>query len=101
MKPWETRHGAINLIDQMVSAQLGIIPQATGDLNHDRFWGASVFVYHYSDYCYACHMGGNSARETLHTKESYESLAETHKDRICAYRAGNRIFAENLFKGEV
>ena len=48
-KPSDTRSGATNSIDQMVSAQPGIIPQVTGDLTHARLWAATLFVDHYSD----------------------------------------------------
>ena len=81
-------------IDHMVSAQPGIIPQVTGSLNHARFWSATVFLDHYSNYCYAHIMRGNSAEETLRAKEAYERLAATHWTRVCAYREYNGRFAE-------
>ena len=40
---------AMNSINQMVSAQSGLIPQVTGDLNHAIFWEATILVYHYSE----------------------------------------------------
>ena len=71
-KPSETRPGAVTSIDQMVSAQPGIIPQVTGCLTHVIFWESTVFVDHYSYYCYTHLMRGASAEETLWEKEVYE-----------------------------
>ena len=68
--PSETRPGDMNSIDQMVSAQPGIIPQVTGDLTHARFLAETVFMDHYSDYCYTHLMKGTSAEENLKEKET-------------------------------
>ena len=88
-------------IDNMVSNQPGIIPQVTGDLIHTRFWATTVFVYYYSDYCYAHLMRGTSSEETLRSKEAHESLTATHGDRVCTYREDNRRFVDPLFKEAV
>ena len=45
-KPLDTRPGAMTSIEQIVSAQPGIIPQVTGYLTHERFWTSNIFVDH-------------------------------------------------------
>ena len=85
-------------IDQMVYSQPGLIPEVTGDLTHAIFWSSTVFVDHYSNYYYAHLMRGTLAEENLRTKEFYKSLSDTHRARVCAYRANKRRFSEPLFK---
>ena len=57
-------------IDQMVSSQPGTIPKLTRSITRVRFWAATVFVYQYSDYCYAHLMRGTSGEETREAKEA-------------------------------
>ena len=66
----------------MVSAQTGLIYQVTRDLTHTRFCVATLFVHHYSDYCYTHVMRGTSDEETLRAKEAYKRLAVTHGARV-------------------
>ena len=56
-----TRPGAMTSIYHMVISQPWLVLQVTGSITHARFWTATVFMYHYSDYCYAHIMRGNSA----------------------------------------
>ena len=51
-KDSETEPGHFISIDQLVSAQPGLIPQMSGFLTNQRIWGATVFVDHVSDYVY-------------------------------------------------
>ena len=46
-------------------------------------------------------MRGTQADETLHTKEAYERLLDTHGDRVCAYRVNNRMFSYPLLNDSV
>ena len=39
-------------VDQIVSAQPGLIPQMSGFLTSKILWGATTFVDHVSDYVY-------------------------------------------------
>ena len=43
-------------MDQLVSAQPGLIPQMAGFLTNLRIWGATICVDHYSDYVYVALM---------------------------------------------
>ena len=40
----DNRPGAMNSVEQMIPAQPVSIPQVTGELNHSRFWAATVFM---------------------------------------------------------
>ena len=89
------------LIEQMLSVQPGLITQVTGSLTHTRFWAATVFVGHYSDYCYSHLMRGTSAEENLQSKESHKRLISTHGYRVFSYRSDNGIFEYPLIKEAV
>ena len=88
-------------IEQMVSAQPGIIRQVTGALTYTIFWSDTIFVDQYYNYCYTHLMRGNSAEETIRSKEGYKRLADTYRTRVCAFRANNRKFADHHFKEAV
>ena len=52
---------------------------------------------HYYNY-YDTHLvRGTSYEETVYSKEAYERLPDMHRDRVCAYRAYSRNFAELQF----
>ena len=90
--------GSTALIDQLIPTQPGIIPQFTGTLIYARFWAATVFVDHYSDYFYSQLIRGVSSGETLHSKKAYDCLPVTHGTRVYAYRSYKEIFLYPLFK---
>ena len=73
-------------INQMVYDQPGIITQVTGDLTNTRFLTATIFMYHYSNYCYAQLTRGTIDEETLQAKESYKCLTDNHGARVFSYR---------------
>ena len=87
-------------IDQMVSAQPGLITQVTGALTHAIFCAATLSMYHYSDYCYTHLTRINQIEETLWKREAYKRLVATYRSRVCAYREDNERFADTLFKEE-
>ena len=62
----------MNSFEQMISDQLGIIPQVNGYLTNFRFWKDRSFVDHFSDYLYAYLMRETSSKYTLKDKESYD-----------------------------
>ena len=91
--PLETITRYMTSIDQMISSQPGIIPQSIGSITHAVLWEATVFVDHYSYYCYSFPISGTSAEETLQAKEAYELLESTHGIRLYAYREDNGMFS--------
>ena len=68
----ETEPGDCVSMDQLVSAQPGLIPQMSGFLTNARIWGSTVFVDHVSDYVYVALMRNLTLDETLLAKTSFE-----------------------------
>ena len=100
-KESETEPGDCISIDQLVSAQPGLIPQMTGFLTNMRIWGATVFVDHVTDYVYVALMRDLTLDETLLAKTSFERHANDGGVQIKAYRADNGRFADQGFRDSV
>jgi hypothetical protein len=62
-------------MDQMVSAQPGLIPQMAGFLTNLPIWGATVFVAHFSYYVYVALMQDLGLDKTHLAKSSFEQHA--------------------------
>ena len=87
-RPWRTegnKIGSIQIteqkkpvdgvsVDQIVSAQPGLIPQMSGFLTNQRLWGATTFVDHVSNYVYVHLMRDLSLTETLLAKSAMEKV---------------------------
>lgn len=93
-KDSETKPGDGVSVDQIVSAQPGLIPQMSGFLTSDRLWGATTFVDHVSDFVYVHLMKDFSIEETLSAKASFERLFSLADRRVKSYRADNGRFAD-------
>ena len=98
-KAFETIPMAMTAIEHMIYYQPGINNKVAGLLTHKRFWEATVFVDHYSDYWYNHTMRRTSYEETLQTKEAYESLAVTHGTGVCAHREKRNIPEDPVQRG--
>jgi hypothetical protein len=85
-------------MDQMVSAQPGLIPQMAGFLTNLRIWGASIFVDHYSDYVFVALMCDLTMYETLLAKSSFERHANKGGVSIISYCVDNGQFADTRFQ---
>ncbi len=88
-------------MDQLVSAQPGLIPQMAGFLTNSHIWGATIFVDHQSDYVFVHLMRDLTLDKTLLAKTSFERHAANGGITIKAYRADNSRFAENGFQDAV
>ena len=88
-------------IDQLVSAQPGLVPLASGYLSSDRIVGATIFVDHFTGYVYTHLMRSLSGDETLAAKAAYEKLADDYGVSVSAYHADNGRFAESSFRNAV
>ena len=97
----EIEPGVCVSVDQLVSAQPGLIPQMSGYLTNLRIWGATVFVDHFSDYVYVALMRDLSLDETLNAKTSFERHADQGGTSIQKYRADNGRFADKGFQDAV
>ncbi len=84
-------------MDQIVSAQPGLIPQMAGFLTNLRIWGATIFVDHYSDYLFVALMHDLTLDETLLAKSSFERYANKGGFSIISYLADNGQFAGTGF----
>ena len=110
-KPWCTK-GAHGLIckdsdnapgkcvsmDQLVSAQPGLIPQMAGFLTNLCIWGATIFVDHFLDFVFVALMRDLTLDEALLAKTSFERNASDGGVTINSYQADNGRFADAGFQ---
>ena len=76
-RPWQTKEkksGDGVSVDQIVSAQPGLLPQMSGFLTNERLWGATTFVDHVSDYVYVHLMRDLSLTKTWLAKSAMEKV---------------------------
>jgi hypothetical protein len=100
-KPTDNAPGKCVSIDQMISAQPGLIPQMAGFLTNLRIWGATIFVDHYSDYVFVALMRDLTLDETLLAKTSFKRHANKGGVNIDSYRTDNGSFADSGFQQAV
>ena len=84
-------------VDQIISAQPGLIPQMAGFLTSDRLWGCTTFVDHVSDYVYVHLMRDLTLAETLLAKAAWEKVLSQAGRQVKHYHADNGRFADNGF----
>ena len=84
-------------MDQIVSAQPGLIPQISGFLTNQRLWGATTFVHHVCDYEYVHLMRDLSPSQTLLAKSAMEKFMAQAGQTVKHYHADNFWFADNGF----
>jgi hypothetical protein len=69
-----------------------------GFLTNLRIWGATVFVYHFSDYVYVALMRDLGLDKTLLAKSPFEQHANEGGISINAYCVNNGHFADTGFQ---
>ncbi len=99
-KPTDNAPGKRASMDQMVSAQPGLIPQMSGRLTNLRIMGATVFVDHYSDHVYVYLMKDLMFSESLMAKHAYERFLGLLGVDSKAYHADNGWFADKGFRDD-
>jgi hypothetical protein len=113
-RPWRNKgkeHGSIRKkgevepgdgqsIDQIVSSQPGLIPQMSGFLTSERYFGATTVVDHVSDYVYVHLMKELTLEETLIAKRSWEKILGFAGRTAKHYRADNGRFADKDFHAD-
>jgi hypothetical protein len=72
-------------MDQLISAQPGLIPQMAGFLTNLQIWGTTKFVDHFLDYVYVALMRDLSLDKTLLAKSSFEQHANNGGVSINSY----------------
>ena len=97
-KPHHNFPGAQTSSDQMISPFGGMVPQMKGRLTKAKYYAATVFVDHHTDYTYVHLMRDTTAVSTLEAKHAYETLMMTYGHRVMAYHADNGRYAENAFR---
>ena len=86
--------------DHVISHQPGLIPQSSGILTYEKFWGSVLYSDHYSDFVYNHLITGTTSIATLESKQAYERVAASYGVSIKAYHADNLRFNDNNFKGD-
>jgi hypothetical protein len=99
-KPTDDAPGKKASLDQMVSAQPGLIPQMSGHLTHLRVMAATVFVDHFSDHVYVYLMKNLTLSETLLAKHAYERFLASLGVESKSYHADNGRFADKGFRDD-
>eukprot|EP00957_Ditylum_brightwellii_P087364 6649735-Ditylum_brightwellii.AAC.1 len=82
----------------MISHQPGIIPQVTGALTHDRYWGSFTMVDYASIFSYSHLIKEASNAETLSTKDTCERVMHSYGDKVEVYCGDNSRFDSQHFK---
>ena len=95
------RPGKGTSVDQLISAQPGLVPRISGRHTRQRIQAATVFLDHYSDFSYTHLCTSTSQEETLEAKAAYEKLAASHGVTVKHYHADNGRFAEKGFRDVV
>lgn len=93
-KETETAPGDGTSVDQIVSAQPGLLPIMEGDHSSDRIWGATTFCDHVSNFVYVHLMRNFTSDETLQAKKAYEKILAQAGWTVGAYHADNGRFKD-------
>lgn len=92
-----SRPGQCVGIDQMISAQPGLVPQEKGHLTRGRIWACAVFIDYYTGFTYAALMRDLTAESTLAAKREFEQRCAIRGVTVAHYHADNGRFAEPAF----
>ena len=93
--------GKLICVDQIISAQPGLVLQSSGCLTASRIWTCNVFLDVYSGYGYGFVMRDTSLDQTIAAKRTFKCELSKHNVNVKAYCANNRRFTDLRFKEEV
>eukprot|EP00957_Ditylum_brightwellii_P161157 12270867-Ditylum_brightwellii.AAC.1 len=68
------------------------MPQVTGKLTHDKYWGAVIMVVHASNFSYSCMIKGTTIEETAEAKAAYKRILHEYGHKVEAYYSDNSRF---------
>ena len=88
-------------VDQLISAQPGLVPQERGTMTRARIWAATVFIDYVPGYVHVGLMKDQSGESTRQVKHDFEHISSTRDVNIKHYNADNGRFAEKLFTDDV
>jgi len=111
-KPWQTKNAANKnalsknvtkpgdcvSVDTLESSTPGLIAQLRGIPTKARYHYATIFIDHYSNYCYVHLHRRNNGDEIVLAKKSFEQHAKQMGVSIKHYNADNGIFADTKFQ---
>ena len=100
-KPEDCFAGANTSTDHMISPYGGLIPQLKGRLMRAKYYAATIFVDHHTDFTYVHLMRDSTAESTLEAKNAYEHLLLTFRHKVHSYHADNGRFAESVFVQDI
>ena len=81
-------------VDQMISAQPGLVPQEKGKLTRTRIWGATIFVDYTMKWIKVCLLKSTTGDTTLEAKEAFEEECHVRDVKPRNFHAYNDSFAE-------
>ncbi len=87
-------------MDQMVSAQPGLIPKMSGRLTNLRVMGSVIFADHFSDHVYVYLMKDLTLAEKLMVKYTYEKYLASLGVESKVYHADIGCFADKGFRDD-
>jgi hypothetical protein len=93
----QTKTGDGVSVDQIISAQPGLIPQMAGFLTSKQIWWCTTFVDHVSNYIYVHLMKDFIIMETLLAKLAFEKLCAKADCSVKHYQADNDQFSDKEF----
>ena len=111
-RPWRTKGQCVKVsedlkpitapgdcisVDQMESPHPGLVAQMKGKPTTRRHRAATVFIDHFSDFCYVHLQDSTSGDDTLAAKKAFEAIAQSYGVTIKHYHADNGRFADNQF----
>ncbi len=96
----DSKPGQVVSVDQIVSAQPGLLPQEKGQLTRARVWGCTLFVDHFTNSVCIVLMRDLWAEATLEAKKEFEHKCAIRCVKVQRYHADNGRFAEKLFKDD-
>jgi hypothetical protein len=88
-------------VDQIVSAQPGLIPQMSGFLTSCRIWGCTTFYDHVSDFVYVHLMQDYIVDEMILAVKAFEKIMAQANRTVKHYHADNGAYAHKGFLDEV
>jgi hypothetical protein len=100
-KPNKVQPGDGTSVDQIVSAQPGLIPQMAGFPTSDRIWGTTHFCNHVSNFVYVHLMWNFTLGETLLAKHAYEKVLMQAGRTVKHYHANNGRFSNKGFHQDI
>ncbi len=88
-------------MNQIVSAQPGLIPQMSGFLTNCQIWGCTTFCDHISDFVYVHLMQDFTINKTILAAKAFERVLSQENCIVKHYHADNSAFAYKGFLDEV